>query len=186
MAGIMKRTFLLGVVCGLSACNGAPTSVTGEVEGATLAAGDTWAFQAGVPGTNPPALLTEIGLSDQPTFCRGDAPAGGSELKLVVASNSSQQATLPNGTYPVLPPQSNPTCTVCATAAFEKRDAACGHVVDDVATGGTITISSNTSTAISGSFDLTFPDGGHLRGPFSSSLCDGFAQLDAGIPPPCR
>jgi hypothetical protein len=65
-------------------------------------------------------------------------------------------------------------------AVIVSADATCA-MRDDGASAATVKVDEVTSTSITGSFDLTFPDG-HLSGSFDAPFCEREAGADMGPP----
>jgi hypothetical protein len=107
-------------------------------------------------------------------------------LSVVRFGNSAQQP-IAAGTYTVLSPDAFPVPDLngnltFSTATFQKLNATCGQTLAPVdAIGGTIVISSITSSRIIGTFDLNFPNGDHLSGTFDAPICSLPTLTCAGI-----
>jgi hypothetical protein len=178
----MRNLSGLGLLAVLGACGGS-NSASGTVEGASLSVRDALSFQATLTADLPDGgavYLVGFVLTDTSGICADIAAQRSppSTTILSVGVEGFQPITL--GTYPVslLP---NPDLTV---AAFVKADANCQSAVSDEATSGSVTFSAISSGQASGTFDLTFPDAGHLTGSFSAPNCAAFQNAllnpDAG------
>jgi len=82
--------------------------------------------------------------------------------------------SVPPGTYTI------GDTTSVALAEFTAQDATCTQTTDDKGTAGTITLTSSSSTEVSGSFDVTFDSGDHVTGTFSAPVCNASLTSDAG------
>lgn len=97
--------------------------------------------------------------------------AGSTEVKLEIDAAGSAAAFPGSGTYPVLadkPDGGSPA--FYAKAKAEAFDAACSATTVARGTGGTVTLTSVTSTDVKGTFDVTFPSG-RVTGTFAASVC---------------
>jgi hypothetical protein len=132
-------------------------------------------------GNGPPLDVLFIVLADRSGVCgilQGNTNPASTTALLAVVANYAGMAVGP-GTYDMLPlnggdgGQSLPL----AAGLFSKSDAQCNSVVTDGgespnATGGTVTVSSGTSSSVSGTFNMTFASGS-LSGSFNVPVCSG-------------
>ena len=64
---------------------------------------------------------------------------------------------------------------------YEAQDANCTPTVREVAQSGTVTYEVISASAVLGTVDVFFPDGGRLRGRFTAPVCNmSVASLTAG------
>jgi hypothetical protein len=181
----MRALRAASLLVALCACGGG-NSASGTVEGATLSVKDGLSFRESLAGANPDGgsiYLAGFALTDQSGTCSIIAanrdPPNASVLSVEVADVQPIAAF----SYPIRPL----TGTLnFALAAFAKSNATCHSIIGETAISGSVTFSSVSSSQASGTFDLTFPDAGHLTGSFSAPDCAAFdAQLqshDAGSP----
>jgi hypothetical protein len=95
------------------------------------------------------------------------------------------------GVYPVPPPDAGAASGAVAMTAmgwYQQLDGDCGAPSPETATSGSVVVSAIDRTAISGSFDLTFPNGDFATGQFSGPVCvvfEGSTGAIAPRPPVC-
>jgi hypothetical protein len=78
------------------------------------------------------------------------------------------------GVYPVLRPDAGAASGAVAMTVsgwYQQLDGDCGAPSPETATSGSVVVSAIDRTAISGSFDLTFPNGDFVTGQFSAPVC---------------
>jgi hypothetical protein len=162
------------------ACNGG-SSASGTVDGVTIVVNDGFSFHQTVPGFLPDGgdgiFLAGFVLTDLTGVCALLAahrdPPNITALSVEVADGQPISA----GTYAIQQPSGTPRF---AASAFSRTDGACNSVISANATGGSVTFSSLSSSQATGTFDLTYPDAGHLTGTFSTPECLPFdAELQA-------
>jgi hypothetical protein len=179
----MRTHAAVGLTIALCACGGG-NSASGTVEGAVLSVKDGLSFHDSLPGLLPDGgsiYVAGFALTDVSGTCSAIAshqnPPNATVLSVEVADVQPIAAT----SYAIHPPTGTPTF---ALAAFAESNATCQSVIGDTAISGTVTFSSVSSSQASGTFDLSFPDAGHLTGTFSAPDCAAFDAelqgLDAG------
>lgn len=114
-----------------------------------------------------------VSISDHADVCSvvqqgAESIANTKGVRLDLTSGSVPPLTIGAGTYTI--GEMNAAKAYFA-AFFFVSDASCTEARTK-ATAGTVTIAGITSSAISGTFDLTFPSGS-LKGSFGASLCGG-------------
>ena len=75
-----------------------------------------------------------------------------------------------------------------ASGAITGTSIAGGTITGTNIASGTVTLASVSNSSTSGTFDVAFPDAGHMTGSFSAGNCAAFANLitgDAGITATC-
>ena len=107
--------------------------------------------------------------------CNGKANAQGVVLVIGNVNLFGTASPVGPGNYTVSRAGAIPVSTSVAFAALGRTDASCNDVagVPDVVSG-TVTITSVSVGAASGSVSLVFDDGSTLSGPFSATGCAGF------------
>jgi hypothetical protein len=172
----MRKLVATSTLAACLACGGG-NSVTGTVDGLPLNAKDALSFQAQIPITGFDAGIYEVGISLADfnglcaDFTNAHSPANATLLSLAIASTSP----INPGTFNV-----GALSIPAASGIFEKTDANCHTAVVAQATGGTVTLTSVSGSSASGSFDVTFPDAGHMTGSFSAGNCAALANLITG------
>lgn len=177
----MRRSIVFVCLTALVGC-GSGNSVTGTVQGNSLAAQDALSFQAsesfgGVTEFLVGALIVNISsacstaTNDQAT---NKTPPNLTGLSLAVANT----AAIAPGTYNI-----TSSSVPAASAGFTKTDATCNNTVNASATAGTITISAIDSSHAQGTFNLTFGSD-TLTGNFNAPNCNINlnGNPDAGAP----
>jgi hypothetical protein len=93
---------------------------------------------------------------------------------------------LVTGTYIVASNDGGDAGGMTASGAYTATDANCGRVFQEMVTGGSVTVTAVDRTAISGSFELSFPSGDQLDGQFDAPLCYVYVRGYGAIvsPPP--
>lgn len=182
----MKRFHVWGVAAVLSSalgCGGG-NSVSGSVQGHTLTAQSAIMAQETTTSNGITAYGTSIVLVSIANACStlqtdlmtGVEPANLDEVVLVLGNTSP----VASGTFDVT---TTPTSVPIAEAFAFVSGSTCASELDggfDQATGGTITLSSISSSSASGSFTLTFGTD-QVTGSFSASTC---TVPDAGTTTP--
>ena len=56
--------------------------------------------------------------------------------------------------------------------SYAASDANCNETVDEQATGASVTLDTVNTTTVTGTFDVTFPNGDHLTGQFDAPVCN--------------
>ncbi len=183
--------FAVSVAVGVAACGGVTSgsgapgtgSVTGTVGGISLNVADTVVIaESGTLGVDARTLL--VYLFDIPNVCAvaHSLPANADKgnytaLQLQVSSynsGSSMAGPVVAGTYAIGGQTATDGGTGArASARLQKNDAQCKSLVpsaDHAASGGTITITAISATAVSGSYSVTFADG-TMSGAFDAAFC---------------
>jgi hypothetical protein len=172
-------------------------SVSGTFAGSAVAVSDTTAF-TGTAGNS--AYLGEV-LASVANVCsllqQRAAKANVSGLSLLIQNVGvdAAPAAIAPGAYSIThgaPAKDTNGNMLVVSASYNALDASCrptyGSTTSD-ASAGTINIDS-VSPNVSGSFDLTFPNGDHLSGSFASEVCDapGPTPMNtaAAAPPVCQ
>jgi hypothetical protein len=180
----MRKLLVTSTLAACIACGGG-NSVSGSVDGLPLNAKDALSFQLEIPVTGFDAGIFEVGIamSDFSGLCadvtNGHSPPNATLLSLAIASTSP----IAPGTYNV-----GALAIPMAQGFFEKTDANCHSAAAAQAISGTVTLASVSNSSTSGTFDVAFPDAGHMTGSFSAGNCAAFANLitgDAGITATC-
>ena len=147
------------------------TSVVGTVAGKPVVSAET----AGMVGQHDAAGSPYAGaiIGNQAGTCAFlstgmTAPANTTLLEIRVSSFSGTSPPAP-GTYPV---GLNSNQTAFGFAEVAGNDPQCVQTISQTAQSGSITLDTVGSAAVSGSFDLTFPNGDHLRGQFYGPVCN--------------
>jgi hypothetical protein len=164
--------------CGSSNAGGGSSSVTGTVSGAVVPTNDTIALVGPVTVTDP---LTGVALtlqellvlvSNAPNLCAiaqgSHNPPNITSLGISVGSVNP----IVTGTFPVGSASADPAAGVAYTAV----DAMCMGTTNQ-GQSGTVTISTITSTTVTGNFDVLLTSGDHLSGHFVAPVCN--ADLNA-------
>lgn len=200
--------------CGSSGNDGGPTALAGTVRGqpftvveAAFAGPETsndCSIEVGLPAPLPYAPSSVlIGFSKSPGICDTlTAPCamkkrfglvGGMLVHARIGLSGAAAVTAPPldaASYPVVADPS--TLTPDSTGAVrvgifsaEETDDAC---LDEASIGatGTATISAVSASEIRGSLDLTFEDGGTLKGPFVAQRCAVTYDACDPAPPICN
>jgi hypothetical protein len=167
---------LVACLLALTACSstthvgGGSGAVNGTVAGNSLAPSDTVAIIGSQNSSGVNVQYAAIVLSDVGAMCtrltNHQAAPNGTGLALVVGTSA---ALVQPGTYTI-----NAHGAETATAEFAKVDAKCQSTLMDAATGGTVTITTFSTSEVSGAFQLTFPDGS-LSGSFDAPACPGLS-----------
>ena len=105
------------------------------------------------------ALVADITSKQEPSIANLDA------LALIVANEA---ADLTPGTYPVVT-TGNPTSG--SLGEFQTTTATCGVGVSQQSTGGSVTLTSVSASAVAGSYSVTFGTEGTLSGTFNVDIC---------------
>jgi hypothetical protein len=158
-------------------CAGTGNSVEGHVQGAPLTARGAVA-SAQLPG---PGFLT-ITIADYGIACDdpGYPNAINPNSTVLTFSLTNSAGTPGTGSYNAAPTATGST----SVATFTQWDIDCNANIQATAVSGTVTLSSVTQSAVSGSFDVTFPDS--LTGSFDAALCpSNDADAGAGGVPTC-
>jgi hypothetical protein len=104
---------------------------------------------------------------------------------LLAFSLSAGGTPLVAGTYIAASNSAGDAGAMTASGAYTVTDANCSRVFQEMVTGGSVTVTAVDSTAISGSFELSFPNGDQLTGQFDAPLCYVFVRgFGAIVPPP--
>ncbi len=170
----------VGLGAGCGGQSGAPhASVAGTFAGAQVTVQDSSAFQ-GV--TSSTAYLGEV-LADASNVCSllqqhtAKANATGLALQVVsISDGTTPPSPIAPGTYAITngdPARDTSGRLLVVTVSYNSLDAECQPTYADtaaLASAGTVTIDS-VGASVSGSFDVTFPSGDHLRGTFDSPVC---------------
>lgn len=160
----------IGVVGGAPACGGKVASggglvtVSGTVAGSSIPTTDAVAILSPMQSNT---VVAEVALTNVADTCgviereQSGGPEPSSTTVLVLAVTGSGTSVAP-GTYPI--------AGSAVFAEFATTDAQCRSVLNDQATSGSITFSAVNPNEITGSFDVTFPDG-HAAGSFTAPIC---------------
>jgi hypothetical protein len=168
--------------CGGSTSSGGSTgggSVTGSVGGISLNVADAIASNAnGTLGVDAKSVVVEI--FDIPSVCAlaQTFPAGADKANytgLVIFFTELNGSPLGPGTYNVGTTIVGPDAGLGARAgaSLVKNDAQCQSQVPagtGAATSGSATITNVTASLVTGTFNLTFPQGS-FQGSFNASVC---------------
>jgi hypothetical protein len=173
------------------------TSVSGTVGGVSLGSVvDTQALvlnNGSCDGSSPTSNFVAVELASTAGICSGvsanRSTPNATTLALLVttfwvapAGTTTPPANAPalqlNTAYPInnnlnTAPKDSNGFGVAATATFQSTDAACNSKLSsggENATGGSVTLTSISSSGVSGTFSLTFATG-TLTGSFSSGNC---------------
>jgi hypothetical protein len=122
---------------------------------------------------NRPYTCDDIGQSDL---------ASTDELLLTVAN---LDGTVGTGTFPLVAADSG--AAEGGGSLLLTSDANCMLATFEAATSGTVTLTENTASHLTGSFDVTFP-GGHFTGSFDVDVCSKslLAGNPQGVTPACH
>ena len=88
---------------------------------------------------------------------------------VIIIENAGHQAT--PGTYTSAAGDSGVPSALTAAATYYQDNANCDVTTTEATTSATVTVSAIDTTAISGTFDLTFPNGDHAKGQFAAPVC---------------
>ncbi len=188
----MKRLSLF-VAAVLAACGDGPTHYSGQTDVTGVGATPFTAVEANAiivsnacAGGVGKALL-RLALVDRPGFCarasagRTAAGMGGLSLVLQISTSTGGVPGIPVGTY-TLPTSSvsGPNDEIYASAAVLRLDSECSLAADqEPVTGQVMILSSSTmplpspyAHGVSGTVDVTTPDGTRVTGSFSAPGCD--------------
>lgn len=122
------------------------------------------AFISNITGTC--ALLQSAATA---TTANVDVP-NTTELHVRVFQATGADAPIPPGTYPVM---HSYTDMYQLQAGVEMTDGTCSNLPTTAdASDGSVTLDSVSPTSVTGTFDLTFPDGRHLTGQFEAPVCN--------------
>jgi hypothetical protein len=126
----------------------------------------------------------KIKLTTDPSACAREQAAallaGASQLELDLTAGESGIGA---GTFSV----GSPTSSSGASALASTMDSACQEKLADAdrtAATGQVVLSKVTATSVSGSLDLVFPKGEHIKGDFRVPVCPVAQQ--AQTPPSCQ
>lgn len=176
--------FVLIAVAGCSSSSnggGGSSSVSGKAGSSSVATTDTISLVGtqtnnGVQVAFAGAFITNVSGSCA-VIQRNGNPRNTTALSLVVAT---QGASVPAGSYTVgAQGQSS-----AAEASYEATDSNCNKTTNEKATGGTITLTTVSSTTVTGTFDVTFASGDHLTGNFTAPVCSATLNT-SGTQPAC-
>ncbi len=164
------------VTCGavgamVAACSGGPASASGSVGGIPVQVGDA---VFGVPSgstTGTVVAITSFGAicSKFTNNVNFKGPATALVIELV---QNGAPVTSP-GTFPFVTAAPQGSTTAFA-GSFDSWDATCTSTNTQV-TGGTVTVSAVSSSALAGSFDLMFGND-HVTGSFNAPNCAALGQ----------
>jgi hypothetical protein len=124
---------------------------------------------AGVSQAQVGALITNVANACSVLQRQGNPPSATS-LEIVVTALGTSVAT---GTYTIVPQGG-----YGATASYTTEDDDCNTTLSETATGGTVTLTTASSSSVAGTFDLTF-DTDHVTGSFSAPVCSYTEPADA-------
>jgi hypothetical protein len=153
------------------------------VEGATALVGQTTALFQTTTDVAVVGLTSASGATCS-TLSGGQA-ASTTGLTLLIVSKSPVEPI----SYKVAPSNGGEPALPFASAIFSKTNGSCASVYDGggpEVSGGSVTVSEISSTAIAGTYSVTFGDGS-LSGSFSAPVCPGvnlneIFSADAGTP----
>jgi hypothetical protein len=177
----MTRTFVVAAVCvvGLMACSSSnaqsgTASVTGTADGNPVGTSSVIGFTIDntVGGINNTVGATFWSFGNACSASQiGHYPGTYTELAVGALGTA-----LP-GTYPVgVGGRGQATYTV-----YSGTNSTCAATMQERSSGGSVTITTVSSTEVDGSFDVTFPSGDHLSGSFSAPTCNYYPG-DGGSP----
>ncbi len=203
-----RRRWELGVsilaMCASAACTastgtgqgaaptGAPTgsaSVTGTFDGQSFQPVDAFA----VVSSDPAGTGLLVFISSAPNACLhsqedvGEPNSASLMISLDYMTDPKSCPTPPiaTGTYNLTPPPGTPigSCgaTLSAIANFDQSDQACNVTKSARPLGGTVVLSSITSSLVEGSFDFLLDGGQEVKGQFSAPMCDQ-SMVRSGAP----
>jgi hypothetical protein len=152
----------------LSGGGGGSSTVTGTVGGAPLATTDVVGLTGIEPNTSPAMAYVGVAITNVAGTCsvlqRHGDPPNTSYLTMIVSERGSSVAP---GKYPV-----NSATSGNVQAQVGTSNASCQTTFNESAASGTIEFDSITGAMITGSFNLTFPNGDHLVGGFNAPVCN--------------
>jgi hypothetical protein len=152
------------------------TTVHGTLAGVAVPTSDTMA----VTQNGPDLAYAYVTLTNVPGLCaatqRQVMPGGATTFALGMLEGTGVTTVSP-GTFPVSSPGNSPNAVV----TFEIDDPTCKPLTMGAASSGSVTLTAITATTLTGTFDVTFPDGEHVSGTFEAPVCD-VQGLDGGAP----
>lgn len=187
----MRRWAAIAAVAWVAACNGGGDGDGGgggQTGGAVLTvsganplsasnfAAVTQAATCNVQGSDLGVAYVALIASDQGGICgylqRNEDKASARSIKVAVlrVDATSATTTVRPGTYDVV---ASPTGfeTELAFVAVSSNDASCSSD-DDVATSGTVTVTSTSGGRVQGSVDATLASGATVTGSFDAASCE--------------
>ncbi len=159
-------------------CEGASTtgtaSVNGTIAGRTIAAQDAVSNVA-TDATN--FSVAAVLVADVPQVCAkvtaGQEPKSVQGIAFTLGTRTDAGISPPAapGVYTVGPLDAAPLSGNFAWVVYGATDASCNTVTQRDGTSGTVTLTDVHPGAYSGTFDVTFSDGSHVTGSFTSARC---------------
>jgi hypothetical protein len=206
----MRRRVIVAVTAALVACgsSGGGTALSGTLAGAPFSPIEGGALI--VPPTDCTVSLPGVGTSNVHFSglligfgsyaglcnfiatngqCAEKANATLANVEIVKGGLSQTQSGVAPGTYPVTTgnptPDANGNFKVVA-GAYNKTSTTCASTSASDANAGAITVSSVTSTTVTGSVaNLVFDDASHLNGDFTVPICNFTFDLCARFNATC-
>ena len=183
-----KRTLApLPLAVVLSCGGGGPSNVVnGTVAGQSMTAADAISNVLQADSQSAAGILITSVAHACPLIGAQQLVKDGKELDLVLGTETASGLRAPtSGVYTVYSSGAAPTTRNVAFVRFTSTDASCVATTSLEAESGTITLSDVYSTAYSGTFDVTFPNGaGHLTGSFATSTCPPLGRNVPSMCPP--
>jgi hypothetical protein len=176
-----KSAFLACVLlacCGHSA--GSPgsgsASVSGSIKGITIPTNNAVGVNGTTTVNGPTQPVAGAHLANVGNICTtlqmNQVPASSDVLDVSVVGATGAAAVAP-GTYKLNAPGG-----IGGAVLFTVQDQNCVPTLQTVATVGSVTLTTVSSSTIAGTFDATFPTGDHVTGSFSAPVC-AFNAADA-------
>jgi len=171
----MRIAFFVSIVAVLTACGTTAgsgkgpeptsTSVGGTVGGQSFDVKDAVGFYN---TTSQYSGLFITNFTGSCTLLAGGLTAPPSTQLLEIELIADGIATAPgSGTYTL-----GTTEDVLLIATYAASDANCNAAVTEEASAGSVTMDTANATTVTGTFDLTFPNGDHLTGQFDAPVCN--------------
>jgi hypothetical protein len=175
------RSVVIAGVVGLAAGCGGGSAAPGTVKGQTFSPSESISNSAPVAAgssssagiiviANSSGLCADVNANKEPKNLQG----------LLITLEDVNQTTFAT-TAPTAPGVYDLSGSAAryAFVAFQTNDASCQEISSQSAAGatGTVTVSSVSNGAYTGSYDVIFDSGDHLTGSFNATQCAGISTL---------
>ena len=178
-----------GVLFAVAGCSGRTSSgggssssaggnvVNGTIAGSAVPIKDSMAvYQNG-----PDVAYALVVMTDAPNICASTqhqhTPPGSTSFSLGLVEGLGI-TTLSPGMFQVSASAGEGNEAV---VGYEVQDSSCSMITGGDATSGTVTLTSISSTSLSGTFDVTFPSGDEVTGSFDAPVCPLTADAGTAI-----